>query len=470
MPPKQPARLTIEELLQALEADTGHPLDPEQRAAISHGDQPLLIAAGPGTGKTEVLVARCLKFLCCNRADPASIILTTFTRRPARSLTARLQRRLRAIQQAYPQLDDINLSQLRIGTLDSLAQNLLQEFNYSGTRNTRPLNEMQAAFLIWKQRTVEPAAQKPARQEIINQIKAGIPEAFSYASSKLWSDTLGLQQLFDRISDQQLSVDLMNAGTPGWPELAQEYRQYRALLETRRLTTFATRLEHFLAFLRSQEGSQLLQGRTRSPAITHILVDEYQDTNPLQEAIYQELASQPPHRITAVGDDDQAIYRFRGGTVASMVGFASYWKEQHQTETGTIFLNRSHRSGPEITTFLNTYLAGLPQMQRPGARIADKPPLEPRDSQAAAYPAVSRVERDKPETLARELARLLQTMHEQRTVSDYSDCVLLASTSRAGKKGMYHYEEALRNAGIPVFNPRAKNYFQQVKSPGAWAP
>src|SRR5215471_14968649 len=71
--------ITEAELITGIETKNGFPLDPAQRQAITYGAGPLLIAAGPGTGKTEVLVARCLKFICCDSVAPGSIILTTWT-------------------------------------------------------------------------------------------------------------------------------------------------------------------------------------------------------------------------------------------------------------------------------------------------------------------------------------------------------------------------------------------------------
>ena len=84
-------------------------------------DRPLLIAAGPGTGKTEVLVARCLKFICCDSVAPGSIILTTFTEKAAKSLQDRLAEAFLFLAGMYPQLATIDPADLRIGTLHGLA-------------------------------------------------------------------------------------------------------------------------------------------------------------------------------------------------------------------------------------------------------------------------------------------------------------------------------------------------------------
>ena len=120
--------ITIQQLIKAIEAKNGFALDKEQIEAISHGNGPLLIAAGPGTGKTEVLVARCLKFICCDGADPSSVMLTTFTEKAAKNLEDRLSDALFYLTQRYSEVSSIDLSGLRVGTLHGLCNSILQEY------------------------------------------------------------------------------------------------------------------------------------------------------------------------------------------------------------------------------------------------------------------------------------------------------------------------------------------------------
>jgi len=109
--------ITDQELIPGIEAKNGFPLDAAQRQAITFGAGPLLIAAGPGTGKTEVLVARCLKFMCGDSVAAGSIMLTTFTEKAAKNLQDRLSEAFLFLSRMYPQLAAIDPSDLRIGTL-----------------------------------------------------------------------------------------------------------------------------------------------------------------------------------------------------------------------------------------------------------------------------------------------------------------------------------------------------------------
>lgn len=142
--------ITEAELISGIEAKNGFPLDPAQRQAICHGNGPLLIAAGPGTGKTEVLVARCLKFVCCDQVPPGSIILTTFTDKAARSLQDRLAEAFLFLAGMYPQLSSIDPSDLRVDTLHGLCNDILQEYRYTAYQNLRLLDQIESSLLIHK--------------------------------------------------------------------------------------------------------------------------------------------------------------------------------------------------------------------------------------------------------------------------------------------------------------------------------
>src|SRR5437016_2984211 len=89
----------------------GHALDGKQREAVDHGEGPLWLIAGPGSGKSEVLVTRTLRLLCVgDRVNPRSVMVTTFTRKAARNLEDRLASYLAVLQGADPDLADVDLA------------------------------------------------------------------------------------------------------------------------------------------------------------------------------------------------------------------------------------------------------------------------------------------------------------------------------------------------------------------------
>ena len=159
--------ISAQKLIEGIEEKNNFPLDTAQKGAIVYGDGPLLIAAGPGTGKTEVLVARCLKFICCDGVDPGSVMLTTFTEKAAKNLEDRLSEALLFLTNKYPkQLIGIDPSSLRIGTLHSLCNDILQEFRYTDYQNLRLLDEMESALLVHR---LVVRDIKPLQDELFNQ-------------------------------------------------------------------------------------------------------------------------------------------------------------------------------------------------------------------------------------------------------------------------------------------------------------
>ena len=138
--------MRTEEFLAIVEEDTGRKLNSEQRAAVTHGPGPLWVLAGPGSGKTEVLVLRCLKLALVDRVEPRSIILTTFTEKAARSLQERILTRKAAVEARYGSVRDIDVSTIRIGTLHSIANDVMREFRYRPYQNTQLLDELSLSF------------------------------------------------------------------------------------------------------------------------------------------------------------------------------------------------------------------------------------------------------------------------------------------------------------------------------------
>ena len=188
--------ITLQQLVAGIEAKNGFALDPPQKNAIAYGNGPLLIPAGPGTGKTEVLIARCLKFICCDGVEPGSIILTTFTEKAARNLEDRLSETLLFLSHQYPPIADIDPSALRVGTLHGLCNKILQEYRYAEYQNLRLLDEMETALLI--HRLVE--------RKVDASAKAAIEGQFGYMfgrnSNRLksrWDWSLALMTLFNRL-------------------------------------------------------------------------------------------------------------------------------------------------------------------------------------------------------------------------------------------------------------------------------
>lgn len=450
--------ITEAELISGIEAKNNFPLDQPQRDAIVYGNGPLLIAAGPGTGKTEVLVARCLKLICCEGVTPGSVMLTTFTEKAAQSLQDRLAEAFLFLSNRFPQLVTIDPSALRIGTLHGLCNDILQEYRYTAYQNLRLLDDVESSLLIHRK-----------LHGNVNQHLTTLFTQFRYMfgnkpQNKLskWDWSLALQQMLGRIVEDMVDVKAMQQSGSAWTALAQVASEYDQVLATAHASDFAKLLRHFRDFLDSGQGTVFLDGdgsEVRLP-LTHVLVDEYQDTNPIQEDIYLRLCAAAPHNITVVGDDDQALYRFRGGTVECMVGFTPVCQSHWGIAPHVVYLADNHRSNSDIVHWCNNYITSFPQMTQPNVRIAGKPPLNPTHL-SGQHPAISLIREGNLDACANRLAQLAADLKSNGIIEDYSQCVLLLRSAKNSPNNAGRYLTAFQTRNIPVYNPRSKDYLQK---------
>ena len=453
--------ITEQEIIAGIEAKNGFPLDPAQRQAIQHGAGPLLIAAGPGTGKTEVLVARCLRFMCCDSVAPGSIMLTTFTEKAAKSLQDRLSEAFLFLAGMYPQLADIDPSDLRIGTLHGLCNDILQEYRYTAYQNLRLLDEVTSALLLHKSVVTSTQPLQPALLAQFSYLFGNKP----HNMLSKWDWALALQQIFNRLIEDRINLTALQHAGGSWAALLQADGLYEQALANTSACDFSRLLRYFRDFLDTAQGSLFLTGDgagVRLP-LTHVLVDEYQDTNPIQESIYFRLADAAPHNITVVGDDDQALYRFRGGTVECMVGFASACQAQWAINSSVLYLSENHRSDSQIVDWCNTYISSFPQMAAANVRIPGKPPLHSALGRTGTHPAVGLIRSTTVDACATGMAALVRDLRVHGIIQDYSQCVLLLRSTKNSPNFAGPYVSALQDQNIPVYNPRSKDFLEQIE-------
>ncbi len=439
------------ELVARLEKVTGKSYSVNQRNAILYPGGPLWITAGPGSGKTEVLVALVLRLMLSDRIAPSSIFLTTFTERAAANLSHRIASYLEDLGYS----DQLDVTELWTGTLHSLCNRIMREHRFPEYVDLELLDEDDRAFFLFEQR------------DILKRLKAHwteFPELFgnrvsaTYGPNK-WALVSAASFAFDRIAEFRVNVEKMRKSRNARPRvLAELYVEYRRLLTSAFRCDLAILQEHFLTFLRSPHGEEFLGGnaeRERRP-VTHFLVDEYQDTNPIQEEIYFELARSAPHNLIVVGDDDQSLYRFRGGTVDSLVQFgdkvASRW-HLHPTRAD---LNDNYRSHPKIVNFVNDYITAFPLMQKGGVRAPGKRRLVASSDVAGAYPAVSIIQESDIRIAAKSAVDLIKVLHDDKRIDDWSDVGILLHSTKESPRLAGPFADALRDQGIKLYNPRSR--------------
>ncbi len=447
-------------LISSIEQRNGYPFNNHQRAAILYGSGPLRIVAGPGTGKTEVLIVRCLKLLCCDGVPPGSIIVTTFTDKAARNLEDRLSGAFLHLLSQHATLGTIDPSDLRIGTLHGLCNDILQEYRYTAYHNLRLLDEIESALLIHRRLVAKLTAE---HQDAIRTL---FPYLFGNKRQlNRWDWAIALRTLFDRIVEDRIPVSSLIGAGGDWATFGAVVQLYEQELGAAYSCDFARLQRFFLDFLGTAQGAGFLNGDVtglvpKSP-ITYVLVDEYQDTNPVQEDIYFRLCQMPPHNLTVVGDDDQALYRFRGGTVECMVGFDAMCQTRWGVPTATLYLSENYRSHPGIVDFCNTFLTSYHQMSAPNVRIPDKPALVAQSGIMGTYPSVGLIRTGTVDRCARSLATLVTGLRANGIIQDFSQCVLLLRSTKTTRNYAGPYEQALNAAGVPIYNPRSRSFLEE---------
>ena len=317
--------------------------DPDKQKAVFETDGPTLIIAGPGTGKTYTLVLRTLYLILSGAARPSEIVLTTFTEKSAFELRDRLSLFSKRIA-----LDKkLDLHELVTGTIHSICDNFNQEF-----LKETPLKK---GYVILDDLTC-PLFINEHFNEIIEPYKIG-DQYFGR-----WKNKWGLygkgaisqvKPYFDKITEELLDPDdLIASGDPFLSSLGNSYKVYRELMYENNRVDFAFQQRIFYDLLSSERIRQKIASN-----IKYMLVDEYQDTNYIQEQIALNLVK-PHNNITVVGDEDQALYRFRGATVRNILEFKNHFENCNEVKLLENF--RSHKDIIEhYNVFMNSALQGM---------------------------------------------------------------------------------------------------------------
>jgi DNA helicase II / ATP-dependent DNA helicase PcrA len=285
-------------------------LNPGQRAAVEHGDGPLLVVAGAGTGKTRVIVERIRNLLETNpELAGESILGLTFTDKAAGGMKHRV---VKAIGE---RAEGVWLSTFHKFCLDKILQ--------VSNPDAQPLDEIDHKILL-RRHIGELDLKHFRRLQDPGEFISDFVKFFSRCQDELVTPedyerfVGGLRKKHDA-GKKLLEPDALQLAedeVARQEELARVYRVSERLLRARNLLTFGEQLMHSVQLLRSDAA---LLTRLREQ-YRYILVDEFQDTNIAQLELLWLLAGER-RNIVAVGDDDQAIYRFRGASFGSFTIF-----------------------------------------------------------------------------------------------------------------------------------------------------
>ena len=265
--------------------------NPDQEAAVTAGPGPVLVLAGPGTGKTFTLMARVRKLLQ-DGADPATVLAVTFTRRAAAELRTRLQALLPGEEAALPRAD----------TLHALAYDVWQK--------------------AWGEAPT--ILDEASAKKLFAEVN---PEFTGAKLSQAWKD-IGLARERIRSSPEAANPSELP------PELAKPLHAFAKTKESWNLVDYTDLLVFWL--------EQIEAGIYVSP-YAHVLVDEVQDLTPLQLTVVTALSGSGGQGFFAIGDPEQSIYGFRGAEADARAALENRWPELK-----VIALSRNYRSAQGV--------------------------------------------------------------------------------------------------------------------------
>lgn len=279
-----------------------------QREAVAHVDGPLLVLAGPGSGKTTVVTRR-IAHLIAQGIPPWQILALTFTNKAAGEMRERILRQLP---------DDLpGVRGLTVATFHSFCARLLRRY-----ADAAGLQENYTIYDTADQREAIKQALKAAGLDSKNWTPASVASAISNAKNQL----------------MDAKAYAAHAGDFYTRSVARAFEQYEKVLKANNAVDFDDLLVVTAKMLREQQAvRQELQERYQ-----YLLIDEYQDTNHAQFVIAHSLASVHAN-VCVVGDPDQSIYAWRGADIRNIMEF-----ETHYPKAQTIALGQNFRSTAHI--------------------------------------------------------------------------------------------------------------------------
>ena len=301
-------------------------LNPAQRRAVLHGEGPLLIVAGAGTGKTKVITHRIARLIAAKAARPDEILAVTFTEKAANEMEGRVD-----------VLVPYTSSFAEISTFNSFGERVLRDHALDAgyPPDFRLLADVDQAIFFRENLFRLPLDYyrplgQPTRhiQEVLEALRRLKQEDVRPEEYVGWAEALG----------RRASGEAERETARKHLEIARVFAAYQEFLRREGLIDFEDQVTLVVDLFRRRP-AVLDEVRRR---YRYVLVDEFQDTNYVQFELLKMLAA--GHRnLTVVGDDDQSIFRFRGASLSNILGFEEVFPEAKR-----IVLTRNYRSTQPI--------------------------------------------------------------------------------------------------------------------------
>ncbi len=263
-------------------------LNEAQKVAVLQGEGPAFVAAGPGSGKTTVIVRRLLYLIEERQISPQQILVITFTKEAALTMQKRFQEQSKAFGMGRTQSKGF----VSFGTFHS--------FFYQIIKSIHKYSEYQLITQQEKYRIVKGVLQKDTKEEVTeNDMKQFLTQVSFYKNTGEFSLEDSANNSFEKASARSVEEEQKH-----FLSLMEQY-------ENEKINYRKIDFDDMLYLCKKELESDSKLRNTWQKRFSYILIDEYQDINPIQREVIQLLVA-APYNLFVVGDDDQAIYGFRG--------------------------------------------------------------------------------------------------------------------------------------------------------------
>ncbi len=403
-------------------------LNAEQLEAVTFVEGPVLILAGPGTGKTFTIAKRVANLIINKSVKPESILISTFTKKAATELKIKIALELKENNFV------IDIERMKIGTLHSIFQEIIESQNYI------LLNEFEQRYMLYK------------NSDIFKKLE-GYEEFIEKLRSKSKLPISSLVSYFSKLDEYNIELDtLITSKYREIQLLGIFYSAYKKILEQNSSIDFG---KIQLLCLELLNKNKELLAKLNSE-IDYIIIDEYQDTNKLQNEIIFKLAGEKQN-ICVVGDDDQSIYRFRGATVDNILNFTKHFEKNNKI-CKVINLKANYRSHSEIIKFYSEFIKrkdwGLGRKEK---FLFSGKQQDENQKNIEEIPRVMKISAKTNLDYVNELAIFIKKLKSDNIIEDYSQIAFLSSSARYSDFTMIIHK--LNQEGIKTYSPRTGDFF-----------
>ena len=407
----------------------------EQKLAISTTEGPLLIIAGPGTGKTYTLVKRIVYLITEKNVKPEEIMVATFTEKAAKELITRITNELLAIGVA------INMNEMYIGTFHSICLRILKEhLEYTRIKkNYRMMDNFDQQYMVF---------QKISRFRSLS----GFDSIFNYQMGA-WKQAGTIIKYVNNLAEELVDTTKMRLdNNEEIVAIANIIDLYNEIAEEENLIDFSS-IQTEAYFLLKNHPEILSEIREQ---IKYIMVDEYQDTNYIQELLVFLLAGDSKN-ICVVGDDDQGLYRFRGATIRNILEFPNHFEEG---QCQKIKLVENYRSEKSIIDFYNQWMKTTDGRQYGflwGNYRFDKEIIAAKSKQYEGTAVIKCSGQELAEDWYDQVYSFITELKRNDILTDYNQVAFLCKSVKNDK--IINLINYLEEKGIKVYSPRSEMFF-----------